>query len=212
MDEIFEKIKKEVAVLLKDNKGSHDFDHTERVYNTAMHLARVEKADQEIVALAALLHDVARKEQDDSNGKVCHAVRGAEVAKEILNRYDLPADKIEKICGCIAKHRFRDNNIPETLEEKIIFDADKLDSIGAVGIGRSFLFSGEIGARLHNKDVNVETTAAYSYEDTAYREFLVRKTIDEKILTEEGRRLTEHRFKFMAEFFEELNAEVSGEK
>ena len=187
METVIEKIKEEVADRMSDNKGSHDFDHTERVYNTAMHLARVEKADQEIVALAALLHDISRKEQDDSNGEVCHALRGAEVAREILNRYDLP-------------------------EEKIIFDADKLDSIGAVGIGRSFLFSGEIGARLHNKDVDLETTTAYSYEDTAYREFLVRKSINEKMMTTEGQRLAEHRHKFMVDYFDEMNAEVSGEK
>lgn len=213
MDTIIEQIKALVASRMSANKGSHDFDHTERVYNTAMHLALVEKADQEIVALAALLHDISRKEEDDSEGKVCHAVRGAETAGEILSHYDLPQDKIEKICGCISKHRFRDNNIPDTLEEKIIYDADNLDSSGAIGIGRAFLFSGEINARLHDKNVDIHSTKAYTYEDTAYREFLVKLIhIKEKMMTAEGKRLAEHRHQFMVDFFKEMNTEVDGER
>lgn len=198
---------------LSANKGSHDFDHTERVYNSAVHLAKIEGADLEIVQLAALLHDIARKEEDDSNGVINHATKGAEVAREILFDLGVDENKIDRVCECIARHRFRDNHNPETLEEKIIFDADKLDSIGAVGLGRAYLFAGESGARMHDKDIIIENVAEYSRDDTAYREFLVKLSkVKDKMQTEEGRRLAEYRHKFMVEFFEVINAEVVGDR
>ena len=198
---------------LTENKGSHDFDHTERVYNMAVHLAKVEGADLEIIKIAALMHDIARKEEDDSNGTINHALKGAEISREILMDLGVGEDRIDQICECIARHRFRDNNHPETLEEKIIFDADKLDSIGAVGLGRAFLFAGEFGNRMHNKDVDITQPLEYTKEDTAYHEFLVKLSkIKDKMQTEDGRRIAEHRHQFMADFFEEMNAEVVGER
>ena len=114
---------------------------------------------------------------------------------------------VTKLNNCLVNH------YPETLEEKIIFDADKLDSIGAVGLGRAFLFAGELGAKMHNKEVDIDNTAEYTPEDTAYREFLVKLSkIKDKMQTEEGRRLAEHRHNFMVDFFEEMNAEVVGDK
>lgn len=213
MENLTAKVRVIMIRRLSANKGSHDFDHTERVYNLAVHLAQAEGADLEVVQLAALLHDITRKEEDDSSGVINHALKGAEVAREILLDLGVGEEKIDRICECIARHRFRDNNQPETLEEKIIFDADKLDSIGAVGLGRAYLFAGEAGARMHDPDVDIKNTAEYTKEDTAYREFLVKLSkIKDKIQTEEGKRLAEHRHRFMAEFFEEMNAEVVGER
>ncbi|MFA6228074.1 MAG: HD domain-containing protein [Patescibacteria group bacterium] len=213
MENLADKVRDIMIEKLSINKGSHDFDHTERVHNLAVHLAKAEGADLEIIELAAWLHDIARKEEDDSNGAINHALKGAEIAREVLLDLEVSEDKINRVCECIARHRFRDNNTPETLEEKIIFDADKLDSIGAVGLGRAYLFAGEVGARMHDPNVDIEKTAEYTKEDTAYREFLVKLSkIKDKIQTDEGKRLAEHRHKFMAEFFEEMNAEVAGER
>ncbi len=213
MNNLVEKVREIMIDRLAANKGSHDFDHTERVYNMAVHLAESEGADLEVIQLAALLHDIARKEEDDSNGAINHALRGAEVAREVLLNLEVIEDRIDIICECIARHRFRDTYLPETLEEKIIFDADKLDSIGAVGLGRAFLFAGEVGARMHNKDVDIHNTVEYSSEDTAYREFLVKLSkIKDKMQTEEGRRIAETRHQFMTDFFDAMNAEVDGEK
>lgn len=112
---------------------------------------------------------------------------------------------------CIACHRFRDNNIPQTKEAKILFDADKLDSIGAVGIGRAFLFAGEIGARLHNKGVDLSKTQPYTKEDTAYREFVVKlKKVKARLLTKSGKALAQGRHNYMVDFFKRLNQEVAG--
>lgn len=213
MEDLVNKVREIMIEKLLVSKGSHDFDHTERVYNLAVHLAKTEGADLEVVQVAALMHDIARKEEDDSCGVINHALRGSEVSREILLDLGVSEERIDWICGCIACHRFRDNNNPETLEEKIIFDADKLDSIGATGLGRAFLFAGELGNRMHNKDVDVTQPLEYTKEDAAYHEFLIKLSkIKDKMQTEEGRRIAEHRHQFMEDFFEEMNAEVVGER
>jgi len=207
----FVKVKQEARNILNDSRGSHDWEHTLRVYRLAEHIGKVEQGNLEIVLLAALLHDIGRHHQDISNGKVCHAKKGAEMAREILTKENLPEEKIEQIYHCISSHRFRDNNKPRTLEAKVVFDADKLDAIGAVGVGRAFLFAGEVGAKLHNPDVDIANTEAYTKEDTAYREFMVKlRKIKTRMLTSEGRRLARERHRFMIDFFERLNQEVDG--
>lgn len=207
--DLFSQIQGQARGILLSAKGSHDWEHTERVLGLCMHLGKKAGADLEILCLAAVLHDIARPEQDESQGRICHAKRGAEMAREILERHSLDKSKIDKILHCIETHRFRDEKEPETLEAKILFDADKLDSIGAVGIGRAFLFAGEVGARLHSKEV--EGTEPYTEDDTAYREFMVKlRKVKGRMLTEEGRRMAEGRHAFMEEFFDRLNKEADG--
>jgi uncharacterized protein len=175
-------------------------------------MGEIENADMEVLQLAAILHDIGREEQDASEGRVCHAAIGAVMAQEILEEHGLPGDKIDKVVHCIATHRFRGGKAPLSKEAKILFDADKLDAIGAIGIGRAFVFAGEVGAKVHNKDVDVEQTKAYSEEDTAYREYLVKlRKIKDNILTAEGKKLAEGRHQFMVGFFNRLNKEVDGE-
>ena len=65
-------------------RGSHDWDHTQRVYNLCMHIGQVEGADLEALEIAAYLHDVGRTYEDDSRGEICHAEKGAEMAHELL--------------------------------------------------------------------------------------------------------------------------------
>ena len=209
---LIEQIKEEVKSFFSDARGSHDWEHTERVYNICMHIGEKENADIEILKLAAILHDIGREEQDKLNGKVCHAEKGAILARELLEKYNLEKEKIDEIVHCIECHRFRGNKIPQTEEAKILFDADKLDAIGATGIGRAFLFAGEIGARLHNKDTDIEKTAPYSKEDTAHREFIVKlNKIRDRMLTQEGNRIAKERHDFMVDFFDRLNREIEGE-
>ncbi len=93
----------------------------------------------------------------------------------------------------------------------MLFDADKLDAIGAVGIARAFLFAGEVGARLHNPDLAPEETLPYTADDTGYREYRLKLVrIRERILTTEGRRLAGERHRFMEEFFERFLEEYEG--
>ena len=190
-------------------KGSHDWEHVQRVYNLCIYLGEREKADLHVLKYAAVLHDIARADEDSSNGALCQAKLGAEKAREILIDHDI--EKADEIIHCIECHRFRGTKSPETIEAKILFDADKLDSIGAVGIGRAFLFAGEVGAKLHDKGVDAENTVQYSRDDTAYREFLVKlRYVKDKMLTKEGKKIAEGRHKFMEDFFKRINGEIEG--
>lgn len=199
--------------LMSMARGSHDWHHTERVYGLCMRIGEKEHANLAVLKLAALLHDIGREEEDHSNGGVCHAERGAAMAREILKEQGFPPAISEQVIHCIASHRFRGTTMPQSKEAKILFDADKLDALGAVGIGRAFLFSGEIGATLHLPNHGIEKTKAYSKEDTAYREFVVKLSkLKDRMLTAEGRCIAAERHAFMEEFFKRLDKEVSGQE
>lgn len=197
---------------MKNLPSSHDWDHVARVLATAERIALIEKADIFIVRMSAILHDIARETEDLAKGKVCHAKLGSDIARQYLTEQKIDPDDTDRICECIRTHRFRDNDIPATLEAKILYDADKIDSIGAVGIGRAFLFSGEVGAKLHNAcGIDVAETAAYSTEDTAYREYIVKlQHVHETLFTQEGKRIAAGRDHFMRQFFDKLEAETKG--
>jgi uncharacterized protein len=204
-------IKEEAKKYFWSARGSHDWDHTERVYGLCLKIGKKEKANLSLLRLAAILHDIGREEEDRSDGRICHSQRGAELAGRILEKYGVEKKKIREVVHCIASHRFRKNTKPQTKEAMVLFDADKLDSIGAVGVGRAFLFAGEVGARLHNKGIVVSWTKPYTKEDTAYREFLVKlRKIKDRMYTKEGKRMARERHKYMADFFARLNKEVDG--
>ena len=100
-----------------------------------------------------------------------------------------------------------------TREAKLLFDADKLDSLGAVGVGRAFLFAGEVGARLHTGAAAALRARAYGRGDTAHREWLVKlRHLPGRMLTPAGRRLAAERAAYTAAFFERLAAEAAGRR
>jgi len=205
----WESIRKLAQEEMDLSLNSHGWDHVKRVYGLCLKIGKKEKADLTILALAALLHDIGRKEEQVSKGKICHAQVGADKAEKILSRMGVPDQIRNKVLECIRSHRFRGKQVPKSLEAKILFDADKLDSIGAVGVGRAFLFAGEVGARLHNSHRDLSKTVSYSREDTAYREFQVKLIkIKDRMLTSSGRSLAEGRHRFMVRFFKRLDAEV----
>ncbi len=208
---LLEKIKKKALGLLRLSKGSHDEEHTLRVAALAGHIAKKERADMFVVLASAYLHDIARPAEDASGGRVDHAARGAKQAEKILSELKLDDDEICVIKEAVETHRFRGSKKPQTKEAKCLFDADKLDSIGAVGIGRAFLFAGETGAKLHNPGPGILETKPYTKEDTAYREFMVKlRHVKDRMQTAEGRKLAARRHKFMERFFRELDREING--
>ena len=191
--------------------GSHGPDHSERVLQNALVIGQRMGARLDILVPAALLHDIGRREESQSQGGVCHARHGADLAPPLLRELNYIEKDIQAICHCIRAHRYRGGIEPASLEARILFDADKLDSIGAIGIGRAFLFAGQIGARLHNPEIDPTQTSAYSVEDTAYREFYVKMSkVRDQMLTSIGRQLAEHRHAFMETFFRQLTLEVGG--
>ena len=191
--------------------GSHDWEHTLRVHRLCLKIGPKEGADMLVLEAAAYLHDIGRSIQDNSGGAVCHAVKGAQMAAEKLSDMAIENERKQNIVHCIRTHRFRNGDIPESIEARILFDADKLDAIGAVGIARAYLFAGELGACLHNPHIAVEDAEPYSRNDTGYREYVVKLArVKDRMLTREGKRWAETRHTFMNTFFERFLNEYDG--
>ena len=201
----------QVRSLFEAARGSHAWDHTLRVFQLCEKIGRAEKADMDVVRVAALLHDIGRSRQDDTNGQICHAHKGAEMAVDMIQDLPLTDAQKENILHCIRSHRFRGDRKPETREAAVLFDADKIDAIGAVGVARAFLFAGEVGARLHNPDIRPEDGRPYSADDTGYREYRLKLCkIKDCMLTDTGRVLAGERHRFMKEFFKRFLKEYEG--
>ena len=210
---VLNNIRKIARELFNGARGSHDWEHTLRVCRLCERIGRAEGVDMDVLLVAAYLHDIGRSSQDASNGAVCHAQKGAKMAEPVVDKLTLSENQKENVIHCIRSHRFRGNHSPETKEAKVLFDADKLDAIGAVGVGRVFLFAGEVGARLHSPKMDIENTRPYSIDDTGYREYKVKLCkIRDRILTKEGRKLADERHAFMEEFFNRFLKEYEGER
>jgi uncharacterized protein len=190
--------------------GAHGFDHVLRVTVLAGRIAKEEGADLEIVRAAALLHDVAAAGPDREN----HHLAGAVQAREILLALGRPAAQVEAVAHCVQTHRFRKpEEAPQTLEAQCVFDADKLDAIGAVGVARAFVYGAELGQPLWGK-VSPEFKAGHETGEpyTAHHEFyrkLIR--IRDRLYTQTGRRIAADRHRTMVDFFNRMAREVAGE-
>ena len=212
-DPLVRAVRREAKRLMAAGRGSHGFDHVERVLALALRLGAESGADGRVLALAALLHDVGRAAEDASAGATCHAAAGARLAREILRRHGAGASLVRRVADCVRRHRYRGEARPVTREAKLLFDADKLDSLGAVGVGRAFLFAGEVGARLHTGAAAAKRARAYGRGDTAHREWLVKlRHLPGRMLTPAGRRLAAERAAYTAAFFERLAAEAAGRR
>ncbi|MFW9854170.1 MAG: HD domain-containing protein [Candidatus Thorarchaeota archaeon] len=208
-----------IAKKLASKKPTHDWDHTLRVLNLAHRIASKETRPVEALTLdlAVYLHDVAREKEDESGGKIDHVHEGVKLAREILEREGFSDPTIQRICDCIQTHRFRKKkgeNQPQTVEAEILFDADKLDSIGAIGVARAFMYAGENGFGLYRepppeykpKNRNVDPSV-----HTPNIEFEVKlRKIKNVLFTEEGRRIADSRHAIMKEFFQRLRLEIEG--
>jgi uncharacterized protein len=212
-DPLVRAVRREARLLMAAGRGSHGFDHVERVLALALRLGAESGADERVLALAALLHDIGRAAEDGSAGATCHAAAGATMARGILRRHGADERCVRRVTDCVRRHRYRGEARPVSREAKLLFDADKLDSLGAVGIGRAFLFAGEVGARLHNSAAAARRAKDYGPGDTAYREWLVKlRRLPARLLTAAGRRLAADRAAFAAAFFARLDEEVAGKR
>jgi uncharacterized protein len=210
-DRVFERVRRELG----DAPGCHDFAHTLRVLKNAERIAAEEPGcDPDAVRFGALLHDVARPEELASGGKLCHAELGAEKSRRILEEEGCEnAAFVRYVSEIVRTHRYRGNRKPATLEARIVYDADKLDSLGAFGVARAFHFAGRIGACLHNTEEEALASESYSSQDSAYREYLVKlRGLPDHLLTDSARRFAADRAAFMKAFFERLNEEQEGRR
>ena len=208
--ELLEKVIERAQKYFADAEGIHGWDHSLRVLRLSLVIGKKIKADPKIVAIAAILHDIAREDETNSGGTVSHAERGALIADKILEDLGVDKETRGKVHHCISSHRTKNDINSDTPEAKAVYDADKLDAIGAVGIARDFMFAERLGAHLHNT-IPLDQTKEYTSEDTAYREYMVSlRFIKDKMLTKPGKKLAKDRHNFMVKFFSRFLMEVEG--
>jgi uncharacterized protein len=164
-----------------DTDPVHGFDHVLRVYKMATRLAQAEGADVEVVRAAALLHDAQGEIPGEENGastRADHHLASAEFARYILGLENWEEERIAAVEHCILAHRFRDNiQQPQSLEAKVLFDADKLDAIGAIGAARAIAYAAREGqpAYYPPSDSFLETGQKESGEPhSAYHEYVLK--------------------------------------
>ena len=225
MDSLFNKVKKVVEKEL--SSSAHDLDHTFRVLQNAKLIAReMKNVDMEVLELSALLHDIARmKEDEDKTGSIDHALLGAEMAANILESFNCPEQKIEIIVDSIRSHRFRAGRKPKYIEGRILFDADKLDAIGAIGIARAYMIAGQMGEKLYipiedlneyGKENLVDGKSTGRIKDISKHSVNIEyetkfKKIPDRLFTEEAKRIAEERISFMEVYFDRLEKEIKGD-
>lgn len=172
---------------------------------------RAEGADLEIVRAASLLHDVTAKGADRAN----HHASGAEKAREILLEMGHPAEKIQAVVHCILMHRFRISDpadAPLTLEAQCLYDADKLDAIGAVGVARAFVHGAELGQPMWDQvSPEFKAGAKTGEAHTAHHEYYFKlQRISDRLFTRTGQSIAAERHRFMVDFFDRMAREVEG--
>ena len=187
------------VVFAGDGSG-HDFDHTLRVYHMAVRIAGEEGADVEIVALAALLHDV------DDHKLSPETCEHKDRAVAFLRDQGVDEQKTHRIVDIISEISFSaGNGRPSTLEGMCVQDADRLDAIGAIGIGRAFAFGGSRGRRMHDPDGADKTATVEHFYDKLFK-------LKDLMTTPTGKCLARQRDEFMHSFLEQFYAEAVGER
>ncbi len=203
---------------------AHDINHVMRVYNLAVTIAEKEDADMDVVRAGALLHDIGgAKEDRDRTGQTDHAIEGAKMAYSILKDLDYPEDKIKHIQDCIRTHRFRSESRPETIEAKIIFDADKLETVGAIGIARAFSWVGKNNAQIYKK-TNIDEYVKENLggkingriKDKSKHSVQINYETKEKFIvdaihTKGGKEIAKERLEFFKMFLDRLEKEIDGQ-
>ncbi len=203
------KLQKRIRKMFEGRDPAHDFQHIMRVYKNTELIGRREGADMEILLRAALLHDLVvypkgsaktSKSADDS----------ADMAEKWLRGYGYPQDKIDKICYCIRTHSYSKRLIPVTLEGKILQDADRLDTLGAIGVARTFSVSGFESRTFYNpgdpfwksgRELNDrEWTLDHFYKKL----FRLKKSM----YTKTAREMARERARFMEQFVRQLKKEI----
>jgi len=208
-------IKPHIIELFKEDSSGHDISHLVRTMNIALNICDKENGDRLIVGIAAFMHDIHRIMQNTS-GKFLSPKDSLEKVREILNNTDLSQDKIDKICFCIEYHEeynWNGKNV-EDLNTLILQDADNLDAIGAIGIGRTFLYGGAHNVKMYDENVPINDNNDYSEfkgDDPStihhfyHKLFKLKDNMNTKTAKEQAIRRTEYMKEFVKEFLDEWN-------
>jgi len=199
---------------LDNNDFSHDSNHIFRVEKLAKMIAKEENADIEILEAACLMFDLARELED--KGKVQdHAEEGVSIAHRVLKEINFPEDKIEKVCHAIYVHRRSKDRIPETIEAKILRDADYLDAMGATDIAR--VISSSLQTQKYKRPIYIDKAFEPGDQVISAIHFMIyqvnsEKHQPEKFYTKRGRQIAKDRFAFLKEFVERFIDEWHGKR
>lgn len=204
-------IKEVASKYFSDISPSHDWLHVKRVASLAETIQNEEGGDLETLMLSIYLHDIGRAKED--NGEIeCHAEWGAKEAEKILSKHGYSEKIIEDVQHAIKAHRYSNDTDPETLEAKILSDADNLDALGASGIARTFSYSGEFGRPLADPDLPAEKDRSEKGENALNH--LEKKILNlrNRMYTDKGLEIANERHVFVENYIQRLKAEMQGEK
>jgi len=200
----------EIAKQRISNKDpSHDFGHTMRVLDNALLIAKYEGGDLDVIIPAALFHDLVVYPKNCPRSKF-EEIESAKIAKYILSEInEFPKDKIPMIINAIKEHRFSKRIKPKELESKIIQDADRLDSVGAISIMRTFCSAGQMGKVFYHENDpfcknRVPERNKYGLDLFFYRLLKIKETMNTKI----GKKIADARTNFLQRFLEQFKEEI----
>ena len=207
MSELVEKVKKHVQELFKNDSTGHDWFHIERVYLMACHLQNYEGGNKELIELAALLHDISDHKM---NGGKLNA--GGEVSFQLLINFGCDIQLAQNVKDIVDSVSFKGANVLDSMnsiEGKIVQDADRLDAIGAIGIARAFAYGGSKNRPIYSPENKPELHD--SFEEYAsskshtinhfYEKLLLLK---DRLHTETARDIGLQRHDFMKQFLEQF--------
>ncbi|MBE7641425.1 HD domain-containing protein [Salegentibacter sp. BLCTC] len=203
-----------VKESLKNAEGGHDWFHIQRVWRNAKLIAKTETADLFIVELGALLHDIADSKFHNGNETI-----GPKVASEFLKKQQVSAEIITQVVKIIENVSFKGGNVSQdfnSIELKIVQDADRLDALGAIGVARTFNYGGfkeralydpEIKPRLNMSKEEYKASSAPTINHF-YEKLLLLK---DRMNTKTGKEIAQKRHEFMELYLEQFYAEWHGE-
>ena len=201
----------EAYMLSCMDDSAHDAEHVYRVLYNALEIADAEQdVDYDVLITACLLHDIGRKDQI-ADPNLCHAVVGSEKAYDFLLKQGIAESFAAKVKHCIQTHRFRKNLQPQTLEAKILFDADKLDVVGAIGIARTLLYQGTLTEPLYRvlPDGSI-SNGTHDIGHSFFREYKFKlEKLYDRFYTQKGAALAKMRQSIAATFYQSLYDEVN---
>lgn len=191
-----------------DDDGGHDFGHLLRVFANALHIVeRSDDSDLPSIVAAILFHDVVNLPKNHPERHLA-STRSAETAAAWLQQRDADVD-LDLVHEAIRCHSWSAGIAPESLEARIVCDADNLEAVGAFGIARTFYVAGRMGSAI--VDMADPTAKRRELNDTRFaRDHFTKKLLKlrEQMHTEVGRELAERRHRYMEGFLEQLHREI----
>jgi len=205
---MYSAIEKHMLSCMTD--GAHDGFHVYRVLYAALDIAKAYSIDSDVLIAACLLHDIGRNAQF-KDPECDHAATGGDIAYDFLRGIGWDADKAGHVKECISSHRYRNSRPPETIEAKILYDADKLDVTGTLGIARTLAYKGIVSEPLYAVDETGNVTAGDSSEQPSFfREYNFKlANVYDKFFTGRAKEIADERKKASAGFYKNMVNEVS---